>query len=123
MSPDLTDNLIHTLYLTFAHNYLLFAYLAGLIISLAIAIHKPSRFALLLVLGFAILAFSFEYDKHIAEGLRAQTLASLITGEGHYRARKLIDLVIGELLPMFFYISGWGFIYLAIFLGGWHKRD
>lgn len=121
MSPELADNLIHTLYLTFSHNYLLFGYLFGLFVSVVVAVRKPSRFALLLVLGFAILAFGFEYDKHIAEGLREQTLASLIVGEGHQRARGLVDLVIGELLPMFFYISGWGFIYLAICLGGWRK--
>lgn len=120
--PDLTANLIHALYNLFTHNYILLAYLMGLLVSIAVAIKKPSRFALLLVLGFTVLAFSFEYDKHIAEGLRLQTLESVVAGQGHDRAEKWINLVTSELLPVFFYVGGWVLVYLAILIGGWKKK-
>jgi len=105
----------------FIHNYILLAYVLGLLASIIVAIKKPSRFALFLILGFALLAFSFEYDKHIVDGLRQQTIQSLITVKPHYRAQKYINLVISEVLPVFFYISGWLMIYIAIFIGGWKK--
>jgi len=121
LPPDLAANLVHTIYAMFIHNYILLAYLLGLLVSIVIALRKPGRFTLFLILGFSILAFSFEYDKHIIDGLREQTLQSLITVKPHYRAQKWIDLIIGEVLPIFFYIAGWTLIYLAIFIAGWKK--
>lgn len=117
MPSDLSFNIINTVYAIFIHNYILFAYLIGLVISILVALKKPSRRALLFILGFAILAFSFEYDKHIIEGLREQTLRSLITVNNHYTAQKWVNLIIGEVLPVFFYITGWIFIYLGIVAG------
>ena len=121
ITPDLSINIIHTIYALFTHNYILLAYLLGLLVSIIVAIKKPGRFALFLIFGFAILTFSFEYDKHIVDGLRQQTIQSLITVKPHYRAQKYINLVISEVLPIFFYISGWLMIYIAIFIGGWRK--
>ncbi len=119
---DLSSNVIHTIYALFIHNYILLAYLLGLIISVFIAFKKPSRFSLFLILGFAILAFSFEYDKHIVEGLRQQTLQSLITAQPHQRIQKWTSLIIGEILPIFFYVFGWLMIYLAILIEGTKQK-
>ncbi len=116
VTPDLSINISHTIYAMFIHNYILAAYLLGLFISIVLAIKKPTRFTILLILGFAILAFSFEYDKHIAEGLREQTLQSLITTKPHYQAQKWINIIIGEVMPIFLYIIGWLLIYLAIII-------
>ena len=123
LPPDLTANLIHAIYAIFIHNYILLAYLLGLLISIVVAIKRPSRFALFFILGFAILAFSFEYDKHIVDGLRKQTLQSLITAKPHYRAQRWVNLIIGEVLPIFFYILGWILIYLAILSAGRRKKS
>lgn len=112
---DLQQNILVTIYLLFSHNYIAFAYFAGLVISIILAIYRPSRFTTFAFLGFAILLFSFEYDKHIIEGFRQQTLNSLITVTPHFKVQKLIDLVITHLLPVIFYVAGWFFIYLAIF--------
>lgn len=122
LPPDLQQNLIHTLYALFIHNYIVFAYFFGFLLSVIISIIRPSRFSILLLLGFAILTFSFEYDKHIIEGFRQQTLQSLITEKPHYRLERLIDLIISEILPIIFYLLGWGLIYLALFLEGIKKK-
>lgn len=122
-ASDLSFNLVHTLYAIFIHNYILLAYLGGLLLSILISLKRPSRFALFLLMGFVILVFSFEYDKHIADGLRKQTLQSLITAVAHTKVEKWVNLVIGEILPIFFYILGWGLIYVAIVIGGWRRKS
>jgi len=122
LDTDLTINLVHTTYLTFAHNYVLLSYVLGLMVSIIVAIKRPSRFALLLILGFLILSFSFTYDKHIAVGLREQTIRSLIRETPHQRAEALISSVLSELLPILFYACGWFLIYLAILIGGWKRK-
>lgn len=115
--PDLQQNLINTIYLLFAHNYIVFAYFSGLLLSIVLSLFKPTRFTVFMLLGFAILLFSFEYDKHIIVPFRDQTLKSFITETPHYRLQQLIDLTISEILPIFFYILGWFFVYLGIIYG------
>lgn len=117
ITSDLSINIIHTLYLLFAHNYIVFTYFTGLLISIFLSIKSPSRYSIFLFLGFAFLTFSFEYDKHIAENLRQQTLQSLITEKPHYTAQKYIDSLIGEILPIFLYTTGWICIFTSLFLG------
>lgn len=114
ITPDLTQNVIITVYLLFAHNYIAFAYFTGVIIGIILSLYRPSRFNTLILLGFAVLLFSFEYDKHIIDAFRTQTLNSLITVTPHYKLTKLINLIISELFPIFFYIAGWALIFTAI---------
>lgn len=118
ITPDLQQNIFITIYLLFSHNYIVIAYFVGFLISIALALYRPSRFAALVLLGFAVLLFSYEYDKHIIEGLRQQTLTSLVTAEPHFKLQRLINVVISELLPVFFYILGWGLLFTAIFKAG-----
>ncbi len=124
MAPDLQQNIFVTIYLLFTHNYIAFAYLAGLLIGIALSIWRPSRFSTFILLGFAILLFSFEYDKHIISGLRNQTLQSLITVKQHYKVQRIVTLVITEILPVFLYCLGWGMIYLSIIFAAlkMHKK-
>lgn len=122
MNQNLSQGIIRTLYLTFSHNELVIAYVVGLAISALMAFKRPSRFYLLLLLGFAILAFNFEYDKHIIDALREQTLTSIVTDPGkHFKAQRLINLFITELMPVIFYIAGWGCIFMAIISQGLKK--
>lgn len=118
---DLSFNIVHTIYATFVHNYILLAYLIGVVISVLLALRSPSRYATLLILGFTILAFSFEYDKHIVEGLREQTLNSLITSQPHYRLQRWVNVVISEVMPVLLYIGGWGLIYIALLMKSGNK--
>lgn len=118
ISADLSATIIHTVYGTFSHNYVLFSYLLGFLVSTVLVIFRPSRFSFLLVLGFLILAFSFEYDKHIAAGLREQTLEALMHDRTYYRTQKIVSLFISEVLPMFLYLLGWVLVYIALVIGG-----
>lgn len=117
ITPDLQQNILITIYLLFSHNYEAFAYFIGLILGIILAIYKPSRFSTFVLLGFAILLFSFEYDKHIINSFREQTMKSLITVTPHYKVSHIINLVITELLPILFYVLGWIFIFAAIING------
>ena len=114
IAPDLRQNIVITLYLLFTHNYIAVAYFCGIILGIILSISRPSRFSTFVLLGFAILLFSFEYDKHIIAGLRAQTLNSLITINPHYKLSRFINLLISDLLPVLFYVTGWGFLYGAL---------
>lgn len=122
ITPDLKQNTIVTVYLLFTHNYLVFAYFLGLIVSIFIAMIRPSRFIIFMLLGFAILVLSFEYDKHLIVPFREQTLRSLITTTPHYRLQKLINLVVSEIIPMLLYLLGWLFIYGAMIVGALKKE-
>lgn len=121
IAPDIRQNIIITAYLLFSHNYIAFVYLGGLLISIFLSIIRPSRFSVLMLLGFLILLFSFEYDKHLIVPFREQTIKSLITTTPHYRLQRIINLIISEVLPMVFYMLGWGFIYLGIIIEGLKK--
>lgn len=123
MAPDLSQGFIRTIYLTFAHNELVIAYVTGLVISAVMAFKRPSRFYLLLLIGFAILAFNFEYDKHIIDALRDQTLTSIVADPSkHFRAQRFISILITELVPVILYITGWGCVFLAIISQGLKKK-
>lgn len=120
MSEDLRQNIIVTAYLLFSHNALAVAYTAGLAVSVALAYFRPSRFATLLTVAFALLLFGFEYDKHIVEGFREQTIKSFITIEPHFRLQRIIDLVISDLLPIFFFLGGWTLLFAALVYASKH---
>lgn len=114
ITPDLSQNIISTLYLLFTHNYIVFMYFTGLILSVILSIKHPSRYATFLMIGFALLTFSFEYDKHIVDGLREQTLNSLITVNQHYTLQKYINIILGVLGPIVLYVVGWVFVFVAL---------
>ena len=114
ITPDLQQNIVVTVYLLFSHNYIAIAYFTGIVLGIILSLWKPSRFATLVLIGFSILLFSFEYDKHIIAGLREQTLKSLITQAPHYRVQRLVNLFISDLLPVLFYVTGWGMLFTSI---------
>ena|SRR3989344_4656178 len=118
IAPDLKQNIAVTLYLLFTHNYIAIAYFAGMILGIALSVWKPSRFAVFILLGFSILLFSYEYDKHIIAGLREQTIKSLITQSPHYRLQRIVNLFLSDLLPIIFYITGWGMLFASIVYAG-----
>ncbi|OGY27488.1 MAG: hypothetical protein A3F33_03145 [Candidatus Woykebacteria bacterium RIFCSPHIGHO2_12_FULL_43_10] len=124
MSEDLVSNLFNGLYLLFNHNSVVLAYFCGLVISALISLFRPSRLAFLFTLAFGVLAFGYEYDKHLIEPLREQTLATIAPTPGtHLKAARLISLFLSELLPVFLFILGWGLLFVGIFLATWKKKD
>jgi len=118
LSPDLTQGLIHTVYSTFSHNQLVIAYLTGFILSSVLALWKPNRFTILFLLGFGVLGFGFEYEKHFVEPLIRQTIGAMIKNpNAHLRTQRYIRTFLGEILPIVFYVLGWALLYLGIILG------
>lgn len=118
MSNELISSLVHTAYLTFDHNSVVVAYATGFAICVALSLWKPSRFTLLMLLGFLTLAVGFEYDKHFVGPLVRQTLESVAGESGeHIRTTKLINVFLGEILPVMFFVFGWFFVFVATVLG------
>jgi len=118
MSNELISNLIHTAYLTFDHNSVVIAYVTGFVICVILSLWKPSRYTLLTLLGFLTLAVGFEYDKHLVGPLVRQTLESVVEEPGNYvRTTKLINVFLGEVVPVVFFVFGWLFIFAATIVG------
>jgi len=116
-SSDLIQSLINTSYSFFSHNYTVLVYLFGSLLSAVLCLIKPSRFHLFLFFGFLILSFTYEYDKHLIEPLRNQTLESLlgsVESQAHPKVNKVVELVVSELIPVCLYVLGWGMIFVGI---------
>lgn len=114
MTSEVSQNTITAFYLFFSHNYIVFAYFLGLLLTVFLSIRTPSRSHIFLLLSFAILTFSFEYDKHIIVPFREQTIKSLTTITPHYKLKRLVELSITHLFPMLFYLVGWICMYIGI---------
>lgn len=113
ITTDLSVNINNTIYLTVIHNYVLFIYVFGFLISIFWSIKKPSRSHTLMMLGFILLIFHFEYTKHIIDSLKEQTVNSIITANPHYTAKKWLNIFIEDLVPIFLFVSGWFLLFLS----------
>ncbi|OGK37375.1 hypothetical protein A3F03_04285 [Candidatus Roizmanbacteria bacterium RIFCSPHIGHO2_12_FULL_41_11] len=113
VAPDTRQNIYYLIVSLLRHNFFAFVYFAGIIGSLFIAFRKPSRTALLMLIGFAILLFSFEYNKHIVEPLKEQTLNSLITERQSYRIARIVSVFLGKLLPLILPLIGWAMVIIG----------
>jgi hypothetical protein len=123
ITPDLSQSILTTIYLIFSHNYEAIAYFAGMVLGIILLIKKPSRFATFVMLGFGLLLFQYEYDKHIITGLREQTLLSLATGKPHLRFQRIVGLIISDILPIIFYLLGWGMFFTSIIYAAFKMRE
>lgn len=116
------DNLLNTIYLTFAHNQYALAFFVGMIFSFLQLIYKPSRKSAFLLVAFASLLIGFEYEKHIMEPLMSQTLTSLGIEKGTSRSANILVKFFQILLPIGFYSIGWGIIFFVLFAKGLISR-
>lgn len=116
ITPELSQNIFYTVYFTILHNYLAMFYAAGIVVAVIISIIKPSRKSVLLLLGFIILLFAFEYGKHIEDGLREQTMNSLITIQEHNKVRRIVNIVTLKLLPLGLPVLGWVLVGTSLYL-------
>jgi hypothetical protein len=116
---SLSHNLLTSLYSTFDHNKVVIGFFMSALVSAFLVFKKPSRFHLLLLFGFAILTFEYEYDKHILAPLRDQTLQSVTPDPNlNIRTQRYIDGVLRALIPMILFILGWGMVLWAMLIGG-----
>ena len=116
ITPDLKQNIFYTVYFTVTHNALALFYFCGILIAIGLSLYRPSRKSIFLLLGFIILLFGFEYNKHILEGLREQTLNALITVQEHNKVRRIINIITLKLLPLFLPVAGWGLVLSSLYL-------
>ncbi len=118
ITPDLKQNIIITVYLTIVHNFVAFTYSMGILVSIFLALRKPSRATIFLLLGFILLLFGFEYQKHILDALKEQTINSLITIQEHHQVRRIVNGVLIKLIPFLLPFTGW----CLVFLGGFFLK-
>ena len=110
MSADTQQNILYTIYFIMLHNFEAILYTIGIVSAALWAFYKPSRSILLIMWGFIILLFAFEYKKHILDGLREQTVNSLITERQSWRIERYIDIVLVKLAPRALPLMGWLFV-------------
>lgn len=118
-TADLTDSIFATIYSTFDHNNLVIAYALAALLSAFLVYLRPNRFHLLLLFGFSILAFNFEYEKHLIAPLRDQTLKALAPDPlSHIRTQRYTEVFLSVLVPIGLYVIGWSLIFWAMIIGG-----
>ncbi len=115
IAPDTQQNLMYTAYFILLHNFEAILYSIGILTALILALYKPSRGKILIMVGFIILLFAFEYDKHILEPLRQQTIGSLITERQSWRIEHTINYVTMRVLPKILPFFGWMLVLGGIF--------
>ena len=116
---SLSSNLINTIYLTFDHNKVVLGYFLALLLSAFLVFKKPSRFHLLLLFGFTILTFNYEYDKHIIAPLREQTLQAVAPDPNlNIRTQRYVNIFLSVLVPIGLFIFGWALLFWAMMIGG-----
>jgi len=106
MSPDTQQNILYALFFLVLHNFVAIAYASGLAIATIIALLKPSRGRILLMVGFSLLLLSFEYSKHIQDPLLEQTKQSLITERYSSRLERVITVAIERGAPYTLTVGG-----------------
>lgn len=116
ITPDLKQNIFYALFFTITHNALALFYFCGIIFAVGLSLYRPSRKSVLLLLGFSLLLFGFEYNKHILEGLREQTLNALITIQEHNKVRRIINIITLKLLPFLLPVIGWCLVFISGYL-------
>lgn len=116
LTPDLKQNIVYTAYFTVTHNLPVFVYGTGILIFAILAIIKPKRSYIFFLLGCIILLFAFEYQKHILDGLKEQTINALITIQEHNTVRRIINIILVKAAPILLPLSGWTFIIGGIYL-------
>ena len=108
------DNLFQFVCATYIHNYEVIGFTMATLAALVGLLVKPNRRHVLFFVGFLVLTLHFEYYKHISDGLRDQTLATLFMEEAHYRGRWLTTVFIQHVIPFAFWLIGWGSICLGL---------
>ncbi|PIY72066.1 hypothetical protein COY87_02870 [Candidatus Roizmanbacteria bacterium CG_4_10_14_0_8_um_filter_33_9] len=104
------------IFFTVTHNAPVIIYGLGILYAVIHSIIKPSRGSVILLLGFILLLFGFEYDKHILEGLREQTINALITIQEHNKVRRIINIITLKAIPFLAPLLGWCMVTSGIYL-------
>lgn len=116
IAPDTTQNLSVMAKLLIGHNFLAIVFLGGILLATAYALYRPSRGAILFMIGFSLLLFAFEYEKHIADALIEQTKGSIITERESLRIDWFVEKILGKAATPLLYLSGLANLVLGAYL-------
>jgi hypothetical protein len=116
ITPDLKQNILYMLYFIVLHNWQVIVYGMGIAIATAAALWRPRRSFVVWMIGFSLLLFAFEYDKHIQESLKDQTMQSLITVQEHAKVRRAVSVSIDKLIPYGLPLLGWTLNAVGVYL-------
>lgn len=121
MAPDTTQNLFYALYFLIAHNAVAIFYAICILVVTVLSVIKPTRGKIFLMWGFIILLLSFEFNKHILEPLRIQTMESLITERHSLRIEYYVNTLFIKILPTGLPIVGWSLVIIGVFFDKIHN--
>ena len=116
IAPDLKQNIFVMIYSIIVHNFFAIVFSCGILVGILLSIIKPTRKSVLFLLGNSILLFAFEYNKHIRESLRDQTIGSLITLKRYYKLEWFINVFTIKILPVLLYITGLTLVVISVYL-------
>jgi hypothetical protein len=83
---------------------------------------KPRRILSLFLMSFILLELRFQYLKHIVDPLYDQTVGAMLQGGTFFRTRKLLDILLNDLIPMLLYLGGWGGLLAGIFFSVFSRK-
>jgi len=122
MSPDTQQNLFYTILFIIQHNALALVYTTAIIFITGHMLWKPTRGKILILWGFIVLLFAFEYSKHILEPLKEQTIQSLITERESIRIEFYVTKFLTRIVPFALPIFGWVLIGMGVFFDPLRNR-
>lgn len=114
LPDDLKQNIFYMVYFIVKHNFLAIIFAALAILSAILAIVRPSRSAVFMLLGSLLLFLSFEYFKHIKDPLRDQTIGSLITIQPHNKVTRIVNFTLNKAIPIFLPLTGTTLVLISI---------
>ena len=115
-------SIITTLYSFYSHNASLVFFGGMAMLTLLLSLRRPSRFYILLFIGFTILTLNFEYDKHLFVKIKTDMLDLMFPAGTRFRKYNLLRYFLEFLLPIILDIVGWGLVALAIIFGKPRKK-
>lgn len=124
MPPNVTaaDAVSQTLFSTVNHNLSVIIYVGAAGLMIVLLIVRPNRKLILFLLGFILLAFNFQYVKHIVDPLAEQTRVAIeSTGYQSAKSRRLMNIVFEDLIPLVTFIGGWTCLVMGMIID--HIRD
>ena len=110
------SNLLNTLFSLYTHNGPVLFYSLGICAAIAHLLRRPSRRAVFALLGFGLLLFSFEYQKHFVAHFHTHLVLQITDPTVQPREYSLATRVTQQVLPIAMDIVGWGMLFIALFL-------
>lgn len=112
----LLSNLISTFFSFYAHNGPVIFYGLGIVFAFLFLIARPKRRYVAALLGFLLLLFSFEYQKHFTAHFNSHLVMQLTDPKLQAEEYGLLSRFFNQLLPIGLDIGGWFLLFLALFL-------